>query len=70
MLSRDELLDVVAADLRYIKNEWGEDISDDALRRGSASLRLLLVQNELQRAWKAAGFERESGRLSRRALIC
>ena len=59
MLSRDELLGVVVADLRYIRNEWGDDISDDALRRGSASLRLLLVQNELQRAWKAAGFERE-----------
>ena len=30
-----------------------------ALRRGSTVLRQLLVQNELQRAWKAAGFERE-----------
>ena len=34
-------------------------MDDGALRRGSTVLRQLLVQNELQRVWKAAGFERE-----------
>jgi hypothetical protein len=59
MLPLDELVSIVSSDLRYIRNEWGEDVSDDALRRGSATLRMLLVQGELQSAWKLAGFPKE-----------
>lgn len=57
--SVDELLATVVSDLRYIRDEWKEDISDDALRRGSGVLRRLVVHNDLQRAWKIARFERE-----------
>ena len=56
MIPRQELLEIVADDLRYLKQEWHESVEDSALRRGSAVLRRLLVQNELQRAWRMAGF--------------
>src|SRR5258705_2918623 len=59
MLSRDELVRVVTADLAYLLEEWDEQIDDDSLRRNSSVLRRLLVDNELQRAWKAAGFVKE-----------
>lgn len=59
MLRPEAVLPVVVADLHYIRDEWRDDISDDALRRGSSVLRRLLVQGELQRAWKAANFQRE-----------
>jgi hypothetical protein len=59
MLPRDQLVKVVKEDLEYIQKEWGDNIDDPSLRRGSAVLRRLLVQNELQRAWKAAGFDKE-----------
>jgi hypothetical protein len=59
MLKKDELLEVVASDLIYLKREWGQDIDDDSLRRGSTVLRRLLVNGELQRAWKSAGFSKE-----------
>ncbi|MER3423875.1 MAG: hypothetical protein C4293_12225 [Nitrospiraceae bacterium] len=59
MIPKNQLIEVVADDLRSLKREWTESIDDGSLRRGSTVLRQLLVQNELQRAWKAAGFERE-----------
>jgi hypothetical protein len=59
MLHKDDLVPTVVEDLHYISDEWAEDISDGALRRGSTVLRRLLVQGELQRAWLAVGFERE-----------
>ena len=43
---------------RYLTVEWNENIEDDALRRGSTVLRRLLVDGDLQRAWRVAGFER------------
>jgi hypothetical protein len=59
VLPRSELVRIVASDLQYLHDEWNEQIDDDSLRRTSAVLRLLLVQNELQRAWKEAGFVKE-----------
>jgi hypothetical protein len=59
MLSKDDLLGVVASDLRYLRTEWNESIDDAALRRGSAVLRRLLVDGELQRAWRTAGLLKE-----------
>src|SRR5262245_46635204 len=59
MPASDELLAVVAADLNYIRQEWNESVEDDALRRGSTVLRRLLVEGDLQRVWRAVGFERE-----------
>ena len=59
MLPRDQLVQVVAEDLEYIRDEWNEQIDDPALRRGSVVLRRLLVENGIQRAWKRSGFPRE-----------
>jgi hypothetical protein len=56
-MSQDlELIKAVASDLRFIAGTWGTQVDDDSLRRGSAQLRMLLVEGLLQRAWKAAGF--------------
>ncbi len=57
MIPRSELLQIVVEDLFYLREQWNESIEDSALRRGSAVLRQLLVQNELQRAWRMAGFK-------------
>src|SRR5581483_5614044 len=59
MLPKDDLLEVVVSDLIFLHEEWDEEVDDHSLRRSSTVLRRLLVDNELQRAWKAAGFERE-----------
>ena len=59
MLPKDDLLEVVVADLVFLREEWDEEVGDHSLRRSSSVLRRLLVDNELQRAWKAAGFEKE-----------
>ena len=55
----DDLMEVVAADLRHLKSDWNESVDDDSLRRGSTVLRRLLVQGDLQRAWRGAGFADE-----------
>jgi hypothetical protein len=59
VLARNEPLQIVSADLQYLRREWTQEIDDDSLRRSSTVLRLLLVPNELQRAWKDAGFAKE-----------
>jgi hypothetical protein len=59
MLPRSELVRIVASDLQYLRDDWNEQIDDDSLRRSSSVLRRLLVENELQRAWKEAGFPKE-----------
>ena len=59
MLHKDDLLDIVTSDLVFLREEWDEEVDDHSLRRSSTILRRLLVDNELQRAWKAAHFEKE-----------
>lgn len=59
MLPRDQLVQVVAEDLEYIRDEWNEEIDDPSLRRNSVVLRRLLVENGIQRAWKRSGFPHE-----------
>lgn len=59
MLHPDDLLSVVREDVEYLATEWDQEISDASLRRASPVLRRLLVEGELQRAWKAAGFEKQ-----------
>ena len=59
MLPGSSLTKVVRADLAFLRDEWDQEVDDHSLRRSSVILRRLLVDNELQRAWKAAGFERE-----------
>ena len=50
-----QLVLVVASDLRFIREEWDNAVDDDSLRRTSTVLRRLLVEGDLQKAWKAAG---------------
>ena len=59
MLEKDKLVENVVDDLIYLREEWGEKIDDHSLRRGSPILRRFLVNNELQLAWNALGFDRE-----------
>jgi hypothetical protein len=59
MLPTSDLIDAVRADLAFLRSEWDHQVDDHSLRRSSVILRRLLVDNELQRAWKAAGFQRE-----------
>ena len=53
------LVETVVSDLEYLGNTWGSRVDDNTLRRGSTQLRLLLIDNTLQKAWKAVGFQRE-----------
>ena len=55
MIPRNDLVQIVSEDLQYLKEEWNESVEDSALKRGNTVLRRLLVQNELQRAWRAVG---------------
>lgn len=50
------LMQVVASDLKFLYEEWDEEIDDASLRRSSNVLRMLLVDGNLLRAWQAAGF--------------
>ena len=50
-----QLLRVVASDLRFLREEWDQDVSDDTLRRTSTVLRRMLSESDILRAWKAAG---------------
>jgi hypothetical protein len=59
MLDPDDLLGVVRSDLRFLADEWDGGVDDDSLRRSSPVLRRLIVDGELQRAWKAAGFTKQ-----------
>ena len=54
---RQEFLEVVYEDLEYLNKAWGNDVSDDTLRRDSAVLRRLLIYKDLKKAWKFVGFE-------------
>ena len=58
-LGEDERLRVVAQDLRFLSMLWDQDVGEESLRRASPIIRTLLVNSELQRAWKAAGFAKE-----------
>lgn len=54
-----ELIRGVVSDLEYLRSDWNQTIEDDSLRRASTVLRRLLVNGDLQKVWKAAGFEKE-----------
>jgi len=53
------LLEVVANHLRFLCEEWDQNIDDESLRRSSNVLRMLLVEPNLLNAWQIAGFSRE-----------
>ena len=54
-----ELVRSVIEDLNWIRADWGHEVDDATLRRGSAVLRRLLIEGDLRRAWRAAGRSRE-----------
>jgi hypothetical protein len=51
-------LRIVAEDLQFLAG-WNSGISAPEIRRGSATLRRLLIEGAYSSAWRAAGFERE-----------
>lgn len=55
------LIKIVAEDLKFLKDEWDEEISDASLRISSVILRRLLVENEYGKAWrtKIIGFDKQ-----------
>lgn len=55
----EDLIAPVREDVRYLIKEWPNGLEDDALRRASPVLRRLLVDGDLQRAWRLAGFEKQ-----------
>jgi hypothetical protein len=56
-MDRDSLV-AVAEDLEYLST-WGPSIPDADIRRGSAVLRRLLVEDAYGTAWRTAGFEQQ-----------
>lgn len=59
MTNITELVRTVKADLAYLRQQWDHSVDDDSLRRSSPVLRRLIVENDLQRAWKESGQPRE-----------
>ena len=56
-----ELVKIVAEDLKFLQDEWDEEITDASLRNSSAVLRKLLVEDEYGRAWRTTiiGFQKQ-----------
>lgn len=59
LLNPPEFVQTVTSDLAFLMTEWNDKIDDQSLRRSSPVLRRLLVEGELQRAWKLAGYPGE-----------
>ena len=55
------LVKIVAEDLKYMKTQWDEEITDASLRISSGILRRLLVEDEYGNAWrtKIIGFVKQ-----------
>lgn len=56
-MDRDSLR-IVAEDLDYLRT-WGSEMSDGEIRRGSAVLRRLLIENVYGVAWRAVGEQKQ-----------
>ena len=59
MTEISELVRTVKADIAFLRTQWDHTVDDDSLRRSSPILRRLIVDNDLQRAWKESGQTRE-----------
>ncbi len=59
MTNPSELVRTVKLDIAYLRQQWDQSVDDDSLRRSSPVLRRLIVENDLQRAWKESGQARE-----------
>lgn len=55
-MSDKDLIQIVAKDINHLRRSWDGTIDDDTLRRDSVILRRLLVDDDLNKAWKASGF--------------
>ena len=55
----NEEVKIVAEDLSYLKDEWNNNPTEQAIRRGSVILRRLLVERDFSKAWRTVGFEKE-----------
>lgn len=55
---RDQIR-IVSEELDFLTHEWKPDMPDQSIRRGSSSLRLLLIYNELYKAWRNVGFSHQ-----------
>ena len=53
------IVQTVKEDLEYLIKEWTQDIDDQSLRRSSGTLRRLLVEDALGKAWRITGFKKE-----------
>ena len=49
-------MEIAHSDLRFLREEWDNQVDDHSLRRSSPILRRFLVENDLHRVWKLAGF--------------
>src|SRR5438132_14423240 len=49
------VIQTVAEDLRFLRKEWDDSVSDWSLRRSSGTLRRLLVEGAYARAWRLSG---------------
>jgi hypothetical protein len=58
-MQKDYLIKTIASDIEELKKSWGPAVDNDTLRRASPILRRLLIYGDLQKAWKAVGFEKE-----------
>jgi hypothetical protein len=56
---KQEVLLTVIEDLEYIMKEWNRDIEDEQLRRDCTIIRRLLIEDNLGRAWRAVGFNKQ-----------
>ena len=57
--SQRELIRLAKSDLVFIARDWDESVEDDSLRRSSGVLRRLLVDDQLGKAWRAAGLAKQ-----------
>ena len=54
-----ELTTTVVEDLKYFRDGWSPEVTNDTLRRTSASLRRLMVYRDYAKAWLAAGLAKQ-----------
>jgi len=54
-----EIIKVVAEDLKYLMDEWDQEVSDTSLRNTSTTLRRLISDDDLGKAWRLLGLAKE-----------
>ncbi len=54
-----ELIKLVAEDLKYLIDEWNQEVSDVSLRNTSTILRRLVSDNDLGKAWHLIGLPKQ-----------